>query len=73
MEYCSGGDLFTYLEKRKFRLKEFRAATLIHKLSTAIFYLHSYGIAHRDLKPENIMLDANYNIKFADFGFAAPI
>ena len=71
MEYCLGGDLFSYIEKRNFKLSEERAAEIIHKLCTAVYFLHQYGIVHRDLKPENIlMMDKtdNADIRLVDFG-----
>ena len=76
MEYCEGGDLFGFLEKRDFILKEDQAAIIIYKIASAIFYLHSYGIAHRDLKPENILMTDMSNtadIKLMDFGLGKII
>ncbi len=76
MEHCSGGDLFSYIEKRGFRLPESRAAEIIHKLCTAVYYIHSYGIAHRDLKPENILMtdsSETADIRLLDFGLSKII
>ena len=73
MEYCPGGDLYSYLEKRNFILSEPRACELIHKLCTAIFYIHSYGVVHRDLKPENILMTDSSDeadIRILDFGLS---
>ena len=76
MEKCGGGDLFTYLEKRDFIISEKRAKELAHQLSTALYYLHSYGIAHRDLKPENILMTDDTEqaqLKIVDFGLSKII
>ena len=73
MEYCAGGDMFNYLKKRGFALKENQAAGIIHKLGTAVYYLHSYGVLHRDLKPENILMmddSDDPDIRLLDFGLS---
>ena len=73
MEYLKGGDFFNYLESKNFKISEDRARTIAHQIATAIYYLHSFGIAHRDLKPENIlMMDGSFDspIKLVDFGLS---
>ena len=76
MEYCSGGDLLSYFEHYNYELKETRVCQIIHELSMAIYYLHSYGIVHRDLKPENILvtdLSLQADIRLLDFGLSKII
>lgn len=76
MEYCPGGDLFNYVSSKNFTIPEIFAGQIIHKLSTAVFYLHQYGVAHRDLKLENILIftqDDKFDIKLLDFGLSKII
>ena len=73
MEYCFGGDLFSYLENRHFRLTEKRASIIIHQMATAVYYMHSFGVVHRDLKPENVLMTSNdedSDIRILDFGLS---
>ena len=76
MEQLNGGDLFSYLEKRKFTVPESRAKKMSHQIATALYYLHSFGVAHRDLKPENILMVDNSDtsdLKIVDFGLSKII
>ena len=74
MEYCPGGDLFSYLENRNFKVSEERAAILMKKMCDAVFYFQSFfGVIHRDLKPENVLMTSDKDdgdIRILDFGLS---
>ena len=69
LEYAENGELYDYLVARGL-LKPDTAMKFFRQIIYAIEFLHQNSICHRDLKPENILLDANDNVKIADFGFA---
>ena len=75
-EYCSGGDLFDYIQKEKF-FTERKAGTIFNQLLSAVNHLHKKRIVHRDLKPENIVLieteSGEVFIKLIDFGTSITI
>jgi len=72
LELVGGGELFDFVALGG-RLDEGTARHYFGQLLDGLQYMHNKGFAHRDLKPENLMLDKHFNLKIADFGFAAPI
>ena len=67
MEYINGGNLFSYVKKRR-KLSEKVAKFIFRQIILGIKHIHSQLIVHRDIKLENILIDMNKNIKICDFG-----
>ena len=61
-ELCAGGDLLTYVRKRK-KLNEPIAKVILKQILDGIYYCHSKNILHRDIKLDNILLNDEGAIK----------
>ncbi|KAM5486287.1 cytochrome c oxidase subunit 1 [Microsporum canis] len=73
LEYCPGGEIFTFLRRSR-RFNEETSKFYAAEITLVIGYLHDvHGIAYRDLKPENILLDQDGHLKLVDFGFAKQL
>ena len=67
MEVCGGGDLLTYVRRRR-KLKEETARFLFKQIVTGLAYCHTKNVLHRDIKLDNILLTSRGDVKICDFG-----
>ncbi|EAX82869.1 AGC family protein kinase [Trichomonas vaginalis G3] len=72
MEYLSGGDIQTVLEKDHHLLPA-EQIRISSEILSALSYLHRRGISHRDIKPANIMFDKDLHPKLIDFGLCREL
>lgn len=76
LEYCKGGDLFSFVRRRNGRISEANAKHFMRQLACGLKILRENNVIHRDLKPQNLLLSTNDDkavLKIADFGFARPL
>jgi hypothetical protein len=66
MEYIEGVTLTQACQALNLRQK----IEMMHKVVTAVEYLHQNDIIHRDLKPTNILVGHDHQPKLLDFGLA---
>jgi serine/threonine protein kinase len=69
-EYCGGGDLFEYLNKKSRPMDESKARYVTAEILLAIEHVHKLGAVYRDLKLENVLLDTDGHVRVADFGLS---
>ncbi|KAG1694463.1 hypothetical protein DVH05_021271 [Phytophthora capsici] len=74
MEYCSGGDLQSYLKgQRAIGLSEEKIWYWFIQLALGLHHMHQQRVLHRDLKTANIFLsDAGYLV-LGDLGIARTL
>jgi serine/threonine protein kinase len=69
-EFVQQGALKEILADSAVRLPWERRLRVLRSAAVGLAYLHSRDIIHRDVKPSNLLVDENWNVKVADFGFA---
>ena len=72
IEVIPNGELFDYVALAG-AFSEKIARHYFSQMIGALNHLHEAGFTHRDLKPENMMMDADFNLKLVDFGFAESL
>jgi serine/threonine protein kinase len=71
-EFVKHGALRELIADTSLRLPWPRRLKLLRSAAVGLAYLHTRepAIVHRDVKPSNLLVDDEWNVKVADFGFA---
>ncbi|XP_064160629.1 serine/threonine-protein kinase 4-like [Anguilla rostrata] len=73
MEYCGAGSISDIIRLRNKTLTEEEIAMVVQSTLKGLEYLHFMRKIHRDIKAGNILLNAEGQVKLADFGVAGQL
>jgi len=68
MEYMANGTLRTYLQANAAQITQHQRCLWIRAIAEGVKLLHAVNVIHCDLTPHNLLLDADLEVKIADFG-----
>lgn len=69
LEVVGEGELWDYIAIPG-PFAEMEAHSYFQSLIAAVEYIHGRGVCHRDIKLQNLLLNREFMLKLADFGFA---
>ena len=72
-EVLCNGELFDFIDHPRGAIPEEVAKVLFKQMLSGLTYMHSKGLANRDLKLENMLIGDDFQVRIADFGFAAKM
>jgi len=72
MEYVDGQALDGFIKVDRL-LPIHRVIAIVFKCCLALDYAYRQGVVHRDIKPANILIDADDQVKIADFGLSIDV
>ena len=73
MDFAKHGELFDVIAQTG-SFSERVARHYMLELLNAVAYMHEEAeVCHLDLKPQNLLLDENFKLKVADFGFSTSL
>lgn len=72
LEYCEKGSMYDILTKSIYKLDWTNLFRWFINVLEGLSYLHNFQpcVLHRDIKSKNLLIDAEDNVKLADFGTA---
>jgi len=72
LELVESGEVWDYVAVPG-PFAEITARTYFRWMMDGIKHMHAKGVCHRDIKLENLLLNKEFLLKIADFGFATMI
>lgn len=73
MEFLGHGCLTDRIREEQGPMPLSLALAWVRQALSGLAYAHKKGIVHRDIKPDNLLLDAQGQVKIADFGIARDL